>query len=45
MSESNNKWACKKCPKIFKQKVDYDRHANRKNPCSEQKYSSKDPLV
>ena len=26
-------YKCKKCEKIFKQKNDYRRHANRKTPC------------
>jgi hypothetical protein len=29
-------YKCIECSKIFKQKIDYDRHMNRKFPCSKQ---------
>jgi type I restriction-modification system DNA methylase subunit/restriction endonuclease S subunit len=32
-SESGKIYTCKLCKKIFKQKCDYDKHANKKAPC------------
>ena len=32
-SESGKMYTCKLCKKTFKQKCDYDKHANKKAPC------------
>ena len=32
-SGSGKVYACKLCKKTFKQKCDYDKHANKKAPC------------
>ena len=38
-------YECEKCSKMFKQKIDYTRHLNRKYPCDKYPWKSKNGFV